>query len=128
MPFGTRFAGALSVASTLLSLLLIPARAAASPSARLVYIRGPGTETCPDEAAIRAAVAARLGYDPFFRSAPSTMTVELSMAGDTYRARIQLVDENGTVRGVRELAQAGPRGSPIIYTVCFTITIAIYPL
>lgn len=35
----------------------------ASPSSRLVYVRGRGAETCPDEAALRAAVAARLGYD-----------------------------------------------------------------
>jgi hypothetical protein len=116
-----------SVALTLLSLLL-PARAAASPSARLVYVRNPGTETCPDEAAIRAAVSARLGYDPFFRSAPATMTVELTMVGDTYRARIQLVDEDGTVRGVRDLAQPGPRCEPIIDTVALTMSIAIDPL
>lgn len=43
-----------------------PARAQPAASAHLVYVRGPGAEECPGEHAIRSAVGARLGYDPFF--------------------------------------------------------------
>jgi hypothetical protein len=31
---------------------------------RLDYVRGPGTESCPDERGLRGAIAGRLGYDP----------------------------------------------------------------
>ena len=49
---------------------LVAARpASAGASAHLVYVRGAGAEQCPGEQAIRAAVGARLGYDPFFPDA-----------------------------------------------------------
>jgi hypothetical protein len=51
--------------------------ASETASARLVYVRGPGAEDCPGEQAIRAAVGARLGYDPFLAWARDTMFVEI---------------------------------------------------
>jgi len=42
------------------------ATARAVPSARLVYSRTESAESCPDESALRAAVAARIGYDAFY--------------------------------------------------------------
>jgi hypothetical protein len=53
---------------TLCALAVLSASrwAYATPSARLVYSRGHGAESCPDEHALREAVAARVGYDPFF--------------------------------------------------------------
>jgi hypothetical protein len=103
-------------------------RADATPAARLVYVRSPGTESCPDEVAVRAAVAARLGYNPFFRAAPATMTVEVSKNGDGYRGHIQLIDENGNVRGVRDIAESSPRCEDIIDTLALTMSLAIDPL
>jgi hypothetical protein len=104
-------------------------RADANPAARLVYVRESGTEACPDEAAIRGAVAARLGYDPFFPSAPATMMVELSRdrEGDGYRAHIQLLGEDGRLHGVRDIAQASPRCEDIIDTIALSVSIAIDP-
>jgi hypothetical protein len=55
----------------------------AFPTSRLVYERGPGVEHCPDQAAIREAVASRLGYDPFFPSSDKTI-----VARDDHRLRI----------------------------------------
>jgi hypothetical protein len=37
----------------------------AAPTAKLSYVRGEGAEACADEADLKKAVAARLGYDPF---------------------------------------------------------------
>jgi hypothetical protein len=98
-----------------------------NPSARLVYVRDPGAETCPDEAAIRGAVAARLGYSPFFPSAGATMMVQVSRDGEGYRAHIQLIGEDGVVRGTRDLAQPSPRCEDIVDTMALTMSLAIDP-
>jgi hypothetical protein len=78
----------------------------ASPSARLVYLREPSAESCPDERSVRGAVAARLGYDPFFPNAPETMFIEITSVRGQYRARVKLVDGDNVVRGTREIATA----------------------
>jgi hypothetical protein len=101
--------------------------AAASPSARLIYLRNPGAESCPDETAIRSAVAARLGYDPFFPSAPATMFAEISREKNVFRARIKLVDDQNTVRGMRELAHEGSKCEDIVDTMALSMSIAIDP-
>src|SRR4051794_4640258 len=56
---------------------LFAAEAGASPASRLVYSRGVGAESCADESALRAAVATRLGYDPFFPWAPITVVAQI---------------------------------------------------
>src|ERR1700733_6884198 len=101
--------------------------AVASPSARLVYVREQGAESCPDEDAVRSAVAARLGYDPFFPTAPSTMFVEISRANRVFRAHIKLVDAANDVRGVRELKHAGPRCEDMIDMAALSMSVAIDP-
>lgn len=101
--------------------------AEAAPSARLVYLRNPGAESCPDEQAIRAAVAARLGYDPFFPYAPTTLFAEISKTERGFSARVKLVDDKNTVRGSRELTQAGEACAEIIDTMALSISIAIDP-
>ena len=57
----------------LASVIVISGRVSGFPSSRFVYARGEGAELCPDEAQVRLAVAARLGYDPFFPSAEKTI-------------------------------------------------------
>jgi hypothetical protein len=99
----------------------------AAPSARLVYLRNPGAETCPDADAIRSAVAARLGYDPFVAYASATMFAEVSKEGASFRARIKLVDENNVVRGTRDLVQEGPACTALIDTMALSMSIAIDP-
>jgi hypothetical protein len=115
-------------AATFVGVVAFGAGASAAPSARLVYLRNPGAETCPDEAAIRAAVAARLGYDPFFPYAPATMFAEVSKDGDSFKARIKLVDDSNVVRGARELSQPGGNCADMIDTMAVSISIAIDPL
>ncbi|GAC1569791.1 MAG: hypothetical protein NVS3B20_00900 [Polyangiales bacterium] len=98
----------------------------ATPSARLVYLRNAGTESCPDETSIRGAVVARLGYDPFFLGASETMFMEISRDKDRFVARIKLVDENNIVRGTRELAQVGSCEG-MIDAMALSMSIAIDP-
>lgn len=119
----TRWIGALLGASAALAA----EGAQAAPSARLVYVRNADTETCPDETAVRAAVSARLGYDPFFPSANETMFIELSREKGGYRARVKLVDEKNNVRGTREITEKGRSCSAIIDTLALSISIAIDP-
>jgi hypothetical protein len=79
------------------------AHADASASSRLVYARGPGAESCPDEAAFRREVAARLGYDPFFPYGARTISVELEVVDGHSHARIVIVDDSGLERGAQTI-------------------------
>ena len=78
-----------------------PRAASAAASAHLVYVRGPGAETCPDEASIRSAVSARLGYDPFFPWAHDTIFVEVTGNRGAFRVELKLVDDQSFQRGTR---------------------------
>ncbi|HTB72556.1 MAG TPA: hypothetical protein VK762_04915 [Polyangiaceae bacterium] len=105
----------------------IPTTANARPSARLVYSRAAGAESCPDERALRAAVAERVGYDPFF--AWVKQAVVASMAPDGRRgfvARIRLVDEQGIEAGTRDLHADGACAD-LLDTAALAIAIAIDP-
>lgn len=97
----------------------------ASPSAKLVYVRGAGTETCPDEAELRRAVATRIGYDPFFPVASKTVIAQVSKAPQGYRARVQIVAEDGTVRGERELGTKGQDCGELVGAIALAISVAL---
>ena len=95
-----------------------------APSARLVYVREPSAERCPDEPALRAAVIARLGYDPFTADSPSTLFATVTRDSVTYRATVKLVDATGQ-RGARELDHV--QCAELVDTMALTISIAIDP-
>ena len=107
-------------------LVAAPGVARATPSARLVYSRGHGAESCADEAALRRAVASRVGYDPFFPWAKRTVVAEISAAGARYFARVFLVDERGIEQGSRTLEVQGDC-SELLDTAALAIAIAIDP-
>jgi hypothetical protein len=90
------------VASTLLALFAV-ATARAQEPARLHYTRGPGAESCPDESALRQAVAARLGKDPFDDD-PRVVRIAVEKTRRGFSATIQIRDADGTLRGERALA------------------------
>src|SRR5579863_61573 len=107
--------------------LLCVSRVDAAPTARIVYSRAVGADSCPDEQALRRAVASRVGYDPFFAWAKKTIVA--GMALDKPRgfvARVALVDENGTEHGTRELRTEGPC-SDLLEASALAIAIAIDP-
>ncbi|MBX3191924.1 MAG: hypothetical protein KF819_33345 [Labilithrix sp.] len=108
-------------------LAFLPRAAEAAPTARLVYLRGPGAESCPGEGELRDAVAARLGYDPFATFALDTLFTEIDKEGAGYVARVKLVSHDNTVRGARALRGDGAC-SDLVASLALTISIAIDPL
>jgi hypothetical protein len=118
----------LKTALSVLSLVCLHEGVArASPQARLVYGRSGVAESCPDESALRRAVAARIGYDPFFAVAPRTVIVTITPKGPRLVARVQLVDDDGHAQGARELDSARGDCGGLFDTVALTISIAIDP-
>jgi hypothetical protein len=107
------------------AIVLAVAGAHASPSARIVYARGKGAEACPSEAELRKAVAVRLGYDPFFPTATKTVVAQVSRAPQGYRARVQIVGDDGNVRGERELATAGDDCGELITAIALAVSLAL---
>ncbi len=75
---------------------------AAAAKARLEYARAAGTETCPDEAVVREAVKARLGFDPFQSDAARTVRADVTRQGAVFRVRVRVTDEAGIEVGVRK--------------------------
>src|SRR5262245_34038263 len=98
--------------------------------AQLRYARGPGAERCPDDATLRAAVTARLGYDPFTAVADgdvTIITVAIARAGRGLRAVIDL-EARGSPAGRRVLASPRPGCDDLAPTLELAISIAIDPL
>jgi hypothetical protein len=98
----------------------------AAPTSKLVYSRTSDAASCPDEGALRRAVAARVGYDPFFPYAPRTIVASLSRREHAFVATVDLVDENGVSQGARELRAQGECGE-LLDAVALAIAIAIDP-
>lgn len=110
--------------ATFAAAALFPWRADASPSAHLVYVRDPAAAVCPDEDGLRQAVRRRVGYDPFFPWAKTTVVVEVTSEGESFVARVRLVDESLS-RGTREL-RSGARGcAGLIDAVALAVSIAL---
>jgi hypothetical protein len=98
--------------------------ASASPSARLIYGHGPGAESCPDEAVLRAAVSSRIGYDPFFPYAPRTVVLTMGGSDAKLTARIELIENQQAT--ARELSTSGTCGE-LLESAALAIAIAIDP-
>ena len=99
----------------------------AAPSARFIYIRGKGTETCPSETEVREAVHVRLGYEPFSILATSTMFIEVTAVKRGFAANLKLVDAGNNVRGDRVLEVRG-NCADLMDALALTISIAIDPM
>ena len=111
-----------------LGLLLASSPALAAPSARLAYVREAGAESCPDEEGLRRAVAARLGYDPFFVWARVTVVAHVRKDAGAYHAEVTLVDEGGVSRGKRAVTSPGDDCAPLVGALALTISLALDPL
>jgi hypothetical protein len=108
-----------------LAALAASATVSAAPSTRLVYARGPGAEICPDEAALRRAVATRVGYDPFFPWAPLTVVVEMARDRGPVRARVVVIDRAGIERGVQSLQGVGTGCDDLVESTALAIAVAL---
>ncbi|WP_441288396.1 hypothetical protein ACSRUE_41595 [Sorangium sp. KYC3313] len=85
------------------TVLLGAGDARAAPDApraamRIEVVRGPGAESCPGDAFLRAEVARRLGADPFQDDAPRVLTVRIAQEGPELTALLALRDREGDTR------------------------------
>jgi hypothetical protein len=106
--------------------LLVTTAGLASPTARLVYSRGVRSEICPDESALRQAVAALVGYDAFFPWAARAVVVTVARQDPAFVASVDLIDEQGIRHGGHELRTVGPC-SELLDAVALAVAIAIDP-
>ncbi len=116
----------------LLTAVGIAGRAAAepssgSPTARLVYARGPGAEACPEESELRTAIAARLGYVPFREDAARTIRATLAREKGVLRASVE-VDSGGKAKGERRMESSANDCGELASAMTLAISIAIDPL
>ncbi len=111
-----------------LSFTLTATTTLAAPTARLVYSRAPGAESCANEEALRRAVAARIGYDPFFPWATKTIVASMAtLAPAGFVASVNLVDESGIEHGARALHTSGSCAE-LLDAAALAIALAIDPL
>ncbi len=112
-----------------IALALAPAVGWADPpsrlSMRLDYARGDGGEACPAQPkALRAAVAERMGYDPFDLSvAPASerLAVVLTRQARGFAARVERVNADGEVTWSRTFPK-----HPLTDCAALTVPLAIY--
>ncbi len=97
----------------------------ASPSAKLVYLRSAGAEVCPGEGELRRAVAVRIGYDPFFPVAQKTVVAQVARGTRGYRGKVQIVGDDGVVRGERELSTSGEDCGELVGALALAVSIAL---
>ncbi|MET0790445.1 MAG: hypothetical protein ABW061_02900 [Polyangiaceae bacterium] len=104
-----------------------PASAAPGDATRLEYARSDGAGGCPDQASLQRAVVQRLGYDPFFHAAHQTVAVDITDVGSKLLARMRLVDEQGIIRGSRELNEQLGNCDELVASLALAISIALDP-
>jgi hypothetical protein len=103
--------------------------AEAAPSARLVYARGPGVESCPDESVLRAAVAVRMGYDPFLPAAELVIRVEMTAEGQHLRGRI-ILETGGIEKGSQTIDEPRREGvgascEDLVTSIALAVSVAL---
>lgn len=107
------------------ALLTTPPSFARVPT-RLVYSRTPAASDCPDEAALAAAVAARLGYEPFSPWGDQTILATVTRSGSMVVGRAELIDHDGIAQGSREVKN--PECSELLLALALAISITLDPL
>jgi hypothetical protein len=65
------------------------------PSVRLEYERKKGAESCPDEASLRAHIAAQIGRDPFTSEGSWRMVASVARRGAGFVANMEAFENDG---------------------------------
>lgn len=120
------FPGLPALACLLVVVAAKPAQAGLS--ARLVYLRSGAAESCPDQGALKKAVARRLGYDPFFVAAPYTVVAEIADTDGNLQARARLLDDAGIVLGSREMRSAEADCGELLASLALAISLTLDPM
>jgi hypothetical protein len=123
--------GALGSALVALATVLGSRTAGASPpTAVLRYERAPGAESCPGPDELRAAVAARLGYDPFVASDEhEAIVVRIRPLGSGLEGTFQRVDSSqGAIGKPATIASRTADCTELTSALAVGIAIAADPL
>jgi len=115
---------ALALASAA-ALMTVTAPSGASPKETATLTYAPAA-SCPDEAAFRRKVAARLGYDPFVAAASRSIDVSFTTSGRTVTATTRL-RVLGASESVRKLDQAADQCEPLAEAVAASVATVIDP-
>lgn len=117
----------------LVTLLAAPSTLAAQPrpSVTLTYALAPGVSRCPDAGTFRAAVAARLGRDPFV--APSSpepsshghLSVSILRVGRGVRALVAWDRADGAPASAREVSAPGGDCSEVVSAAALAVSVAL---
>jgi hypothetical protein len=109
--------------------LLLCGSALAAENVRLIYVREPGAESCPDEGVLKRAVSARLGYDPFIEGHKvRSVRAVLGPQGRWLRASIELRDADDELLGTNQLTPRVRDCDILASAVELAIALAIDPL
>jgi hypothetical protein len=101
----------------------------AAGGSRLVYGRTAGSDACPAEAELRAAVRERLGYDPFFPWAPQTIVVHIaSRPHRRIGGKVYLVDAAGRASPEREFTTSEGECRELVLALALAIVMTLDPL
>jgi hypothetical protein len=118
--------------AALLGLLWGAAAAVAQPRARVRFDHAvaddAGRGSCGDADAIKAGVAARLGYEPFDDAAPDRLKVVVRRAGRNLTASIELVGADGDLKAERRLGSRIGDCAELLAALELAISIAIDPV
>lgn len=96
--------------------------------ASLRYERGPGSESCPDAAALRRAVEGHLGYDPFEESAGLEIRCQIVVQRARLVAVVNVSNRASGRSGERKLVSTSMNCRELADAAALAIAIAIDPL
>ncbi len=102
--------------------------AATQARVRLSYRVPAVARGCPSSAELRAAVAGRLGYDPFAGDAPERIEVTIAGSPEGLSANVEAIDAKGASRGARTLRSASRDCTELTNALTLAISIAIDPV
>jgi hypothetical protein len=103
------------------------ARPAPRPHLELVYTDASGVAACPDEASLRALVAARLGYDPFRSGAAERLEVVVAWGKKGLRGEVRWVGSSQTAARGRVFEAPADDCAELGQTLALAMSIAIDP-
>lgn len=116
------------VTTCLLALVILFAarEANATPTARLIYLRGEGAEKCPSEDELRKAVVQRLGYDPFFPVAKVTLVAEVERREKGgFTGKVKVIDADGLLVGTRVIPSSSSECAELVRVLALNLSITV---
>ncbi|MBX3260550.1 MAG: hypothetical protein KF782_12725 [Labilithrix sp.] len=99
----------------------------AGEAVRLRVTRAASAAECPDQRAVRDAVSARLGYEPFADGAPRELVVLFQRKDAELEATVQLFGPDGELRGEKALTSARGDCEELASATTLTISILLDP-